>query len=70
VLSEVAVGPKAGQARKIPDLFARMRHYVQTRLVRHRQHQGTSHQDWHIEGNPAAEAAFRRGASTLTLVHP
>ena len=72
LLSEVAVGPKAGQARKIPDLFAGMRHYGTLGLVWFdiAQHQGTYHQDWHIEGNPAAEAAFRRGASTLTLVHP
>ena len=40
------------------------------------QHQGTCHQDWHIEDNPAAEAAFRRcapvsvtaGASVTTQV--
>jgi hypothetical protein len=72
LLSEVAVGPKAGQARKIPDLFAGMRHYGTLGLVWFdiAQHQGTYHQDWHIEDNPAAEAAFRRAASGMTLFQP
>ena len=37
LLSEVAVGPQAGQARKIPDLFAGMRHYgtLGVGVVRH-----------------------------------
>jgi hypothetical protein len=72
LLSEVAVGPQAGQARKIPDLFAGMRQYGTLGLVWFdiAQHQGTYHQDWHIEDNPAAETAFRRGASAMTLVSP
>jgi hypothetical protein len=72
LLSEVAVGPEAGQARKISDLFAGMRQYGTLGLVWFdiAQHQGTYHQDWHIEDNPAAEAAFRRAASALTLAHP
>jgi Glycosyl hydrolase family 26 len=72
LLSEVAVGPEAGQARKIPDLFAGMRQYGTLGLVWFdiAQHQGTYHQDWHIEDNPAAETAFRRVASALTLAHP
>ncbi len=72
LLSEVAVGPDAGQARKIPDLFAGMHQYGTLGLVWFdiAQHRGTYHQDWHIEDNPAAEAAFRRGASGLNLVHP
>ncbi len=72
LLSEVAVGPEAGQARKIPDLFAGMRHYGTLGLVWFdiAQHQGVYHQDWHIEDNPAAVAAFRRAASALSLVQP
>jgi hypothetical protein len=72
LLSEVGVGPKAGQAAKIPELFAGMRQYGTLGLVWFdiAQHQGTYHQDWHIEDNPAAEAAFRRGASALTLASP
>ena len=72
LLSEVAVGPEAGQARKIPDLFAGMRQYGTLGLVWFdiAQHQGTYHQDWRIEDNPAAETAFRRGARALTLTRP
>lgn len=73
LLSEVAVGPDAGQAWKIPDLFAGMRAYGTLGLVWFdiAQHQGIYHQDWHIEDNPAAEAALRRAASAaLTLAHP
>jgi mannan endo-1,4-beta-mannosidase len=69
LLSEAAVGPQAGQTAKIPDLFAGMREYGMLGLVWFDipQHQGIYHQDWHIEHNPAAATAFRRGASALTL---
>ena len=72
LLSEVAVGPQAGQARKIPDLFAGMRQYGTLGLVWFdiAQHNGVYHQDWRIEDNQAAEMAFRRGASALNLVRP
>ena len=72
LLSETAVGPAAGQAAKIPDLFAGMRQYGTLGLVWFdiAQNDGIYHQDWHIEDNPAAEAAFRRAASTLALAHP
>jgi hypothetical protein len=72
LLSEVAVGPEAGQARKIPDLFEGMRHYGTLGLVWFdiAQHGGVYHQDWRIEDNPLAEAAFRRDASTLALARP
>jgi mannan endo-1,4-beta-mannosidase len=71
LLSETAVGPEAGQAVKIPDLFAGMRQYGTLGLVWFdiAQDNGIYHQDWHIEDNPAAETAFRRGASTLILAH-
>jgi len=63
LLSETAVGPRAGQAAKISDLFAGMRRYTTLGLVWFdiAQHQGIYHQDWRIEDSPAAEAAFRRG---------
>jgi Glycosyl hydrolase family 26 len=72
LLSEVGVGPDAGQARKIPELFAGMHQYGTIGLVWFdiAQHQGIYHQDWHIEDNPAAETAFRYGASALTLARP
>lgn len=72
LVSEAGVGPAAGQARKIPDLFAGMRAYGTLGLVYFdiAQHQGTYHQDWRIENNPAAEAVFRHCAATLALTDP
>ena len=63
LLSETAVGPQAGQAVKIRDLFRGMRRYATLGLVWFdmAQHQGTYHQDWRIEDSAAAEAAFRQG---------
>jgi mannan endo-1,4-beta-mannosidase len=72
LLSETAVGPAAGQFVKIGDLFSGMRQYKTLGLVwfDKTQHEGIDHQDWRIEDNPAAEAAFRLGVSALTLAHP
>jgi Glycosyl hydrolase family 26 len=72
LLSETAVGPEAGQAAKIPNLFAGMRQYGTLGLVWFdiAQYNGIYHQDWHIEDNPGAVAAFRRAASSLTLASP
>jgi glycosyl hydrolase family 26 len=72
LLSETAVGPEAGQFVKIGDLFAGMREYGTLGLVWFdiAQHDGIYHQNWRIEGSPAAEAAFRRAASALTLASP
>jgi Glycosyl hydrolase family 26 len=72
LLSETAVGPIAGRAAKIGQLFTGVQQYQTLGLVWFdiAQHDGLYHQDWCIENNPAAEAAFRLGASTLTLVHP
>ncbi len=62
LLSETAVGPGAGQAAKIRDLFTGMRRYQTLGLVWFdiAQHQGIYHQDWRVEDHPAAETAFRR----------
>jgi hypothetical protein len=69
LLSETAVGPAAGQFSKIANLFAGMHKYQTIGLVWFdiAQHDGLYHQDWRIESSPAAEAAFRLGASSLTL---
>ena len=63
LLSETAVGPRAGQAAKIRDLFTGMRRYATLGLVWFDmpQHRGIYHQDWRIENSPAAETAFRQG---------
>jgi mannan endo-1,4-beta-mannosidase len=65
LLSETAVGPDAGQALKIPNLFAGLRAYKTLGLVwfDKDKHQAGDilNQDWRIEGNPAAVFAFRLG---------
>jgi hypothetical protein len=72
LLSETSVGPEAGQTTKIPDLFAGMRQYGTLGLVWFdiTQDDGIYHQDWRIEGSAAAEIAFRRAVSALTLASP
>jgi mannan endo-1,4-beta-mannosidase len=68
LLSETAVGPVAGQALKIPDLFVGMHNYNTLGLVwfdkdqfDKAQSSDILDQDWRIEGNPAAESSFRLG---------
>jgi mannan endo-1,4-beta-mannosidase len=69
LLSETAVGPAAGQSAKIPNLFAGLHQFGAIGLVWFdiEQHDGLYHQDWRIENSPSAQAAFRRGVSSLTL---
>jgi hypothetical protein len=72
LLSETAVGPNAGQFAKIGNLFGGMRQHGMLGLMWFdvAQHGGILHQDWRIEGNAAAQNAFRLGVSALTLVRP
>jgi len=75
LLSETGVGPQAApgaQAAKVTDLFNGMRHYGTLGLVYFDivQNQGVYHQDWRLEDNASAEAAFRRGASAMSLARP
>jgi hypothetical protein len=72
LLSETAVGPQAGQIAKIRNLFTGMRQYDMLGLVwfDKDQDQGIYHQDWRIEGNVAAETAFKLHAADLTLARP
>jgi len=72
LLSETAVGPNAGQFTKISDLFSGMRQYRTLGLVWFDkvQNDGIYHQDWRIENDPQADAAFRLGLSELTLARP
>ena len=67
LLSETAVGQVAGQARKIPDLFAGIRRFKLAGLVWFdmAQHRGLHHQDWRLEGHTAGIAAFRRGVASM-----
>lgn len=61
LLSETAVGPKAGQAAKIRDL---LRGVTASRVLGlvwfdFAQHAGIYHQDWRLETSPAGMRAFR-----------
>lgn len=62
LLSEVGIGQVAGQAAKIPDLFAGVRNNHLLGLVwfDEAQDNGVYHQNWRLEGNSAGLAAFRR----------
>jgi hypothetical protein len=66
LLSETGVGPRAGQAAKIQNLFAGMRHYRTLGLVWFdmAQHQGDHHQDWRIEDSPQARSGLPRACVT------
>jgi Glycosyl hydrolase family 26 len=66
LLSEVGIGPRAGQATKLPGLFAGIRRDRLLGLIWFdvAQNQGLYHQDWRLNG-PAAIAAFRAGVRTL-----
>jgi hypothetical protein len=63
LLSETAAGQVAGQAAVIPGLLAAVTSHDLLGLVwfDKPQNHGIHHQDWRIEGNLAAEAAFRSG---------
>jgi mannan endo-1,4-beta-mannosidase len=63
LLSEVGIAPRAGQAAKIPGLFAGIRrdHLLGLIYFDVNQHQGLYHQDWRLDDHPASVAAFRAG---------
>jgi len=64
LLSETAVGPEAGQAAKIQDLFRGMAAYGTLGLVWFdiTQNDGIYHQNWRIEDSRAAAESFRLAA--------
>ena len=66
LLSETAVGPRSNPFAKIQDLFAGMHQYGTLGLVwfDKDQNDGILHQDWRLEGDAPAEAAFRLGVSS------
>jgi mannan endo-1,4-beta-mannosidase len=69
LLSETAVGPRAGQARGIRNLFAGIRRGRYLGLVWFdiAQNSGVYHQDWRLEGRKAAVKAFRAQISKWRL---
>jgi hypothetical protein len=60
------VGPATNQFAKVGNLFPGMHRHNTLGLVWFDlpHSGGVLHQDWHIEGNQPAEAAFRMGIST------
>ncbi len=66
LISETAVGQVAGRTRAIPDLFAGTirRHLRGLVWFDMDQDRGIYHQNWRLEGHPAAIAAFRRGLAS------
>lgn len=67
LISETAVGPAAGQARGIPDLFAGVKRDNLLGLIWFdvAQHGASYRQDWHLADHPAALAAFRKAAAGM-----
>jgi Glycosyl hydrolase family 26 len=67
LLSEVGIGQGTGQAAGIPNLFAGIRKYHVLGLVWFEvaQHQGIYHQNWRLEGHPAAIVTFRKEMQAL-----
>ena len=64
LIAETAVGPQAGQARGIKDLFAGLRMQHDLGLVWFDQHSTGGlykGEDWRLEGDPSGLAAFRNG---------
>ena len=66
-LSEIGIGQGTGQAAGLPNLFAGIQKYHLLGLVWFdvSQHNGIFHQEWQLEGHPAAIAAFRKGVRDL-----
>ena len=71
LVSEVGIGQRAGQARKLPGLIAGIINHHLAGLVWFdvAQHDGIYHQDWRLEGHPRALAALGRGVDRLLAYH-
>jgi mannan endo-1,4-beta-mannosidase len=67
LLAEAAAGQLSGQVTKITDLFAGIARYHLLGAVwfDKAQHLLPYHQDWRLEGHPAAIAAFRKGVQDM-----
>ena len=72
LLSETAVGPKAGQFLKILNLFSGMAADKTLGLVwfDEKQHGSILHQDWRIEDNFQAADSFQLGVSQDLAPNP
>ena len=72
LLSETSVGPEAGQAVKIQNLFRGMAAYKTLGLVwfDKAQHGDIYHQDWRLEDSPAAAISFSLGVAKELAASP
>ncbi len=63
LIAETAIGQVAGQARRIPQLFAGVAHYGLLGFLWFDMKQSGTifHQDWRLEGHKSAVAAFKQG---------
>jgi hypothetical protein len=68
LVSETGIGQVAGQAAKLPDLFAGIREYDIGGFIWFDQAQkgGIHRQDWRLDGHTRALAVFRAGWQSLT----
>jgi mannan endo-1,4-beta-mannosidase len=66
LIGETAIGQVSGQAANVPGLFAGVSSSGLLGFVWYdiAQNYGIYHQDWRLEGNPSAIAAFRAAAAT------
>ncbi len=65
LLAQTAVAPDADQYTNIHNLFEGIAQYGMLGLVWSDIGEALNRQDWRLEGNPAAEAAFRAGVAEL-----
>jgi hypothetical protein len=67
LISEVGIGQVSGQAKNIPGLFGGIKrdHMLGLLWFDVAQHAGLYHQNWRLEGHPAASRAFRAGVRSL-----
>lgn len=67
MIGEVGIGPVSGQVRSLPGLFAGVRrdHLLGLVYFDAGQKGDAYHEDWRLEGHPAALRAFGRGARSL-----
>lgn len=72
ILPEVGIGPVAGQAAKLPALFAGIRsdHLLGLIWFNQAQHGDINHQDWRLSSHSAAAAEFRAGVRSLGALAP
>jgi mannan endo-1,4-beta-mannosidase len=72
LIAETAIGPLAGQASNIPGLFAGVSKAGLLGFVWYDQAQsdGPYHQDWRLEGDPTAVAAFRAATAAYLGTRP